>query len=1194
MRKHLAILLLSLWPLGVLAQDVAPPPEAVSPEQTARDRSYLTGLIEDNLSGAGRTVILEGFAGALSSRATFTTLTIADDQGVWLTIRDGSMAWNRAAILRGEIQINELTAAEIDLPRLPVGTAADGITPEVKPFALPDLPVSVDIGTISAKKVMLGAPLLGEAVTLSLDGTLQLAGGEGQASLNVARTDGKKGKVALKGSYGNVTRQLALDLLVEEGKGGIASGMIGLPGQPAITLAVAGAGPLDDFTAGIALSTNAQPRLTGEIGLKAVSDPKAAAGTPPERQFHATLKGDIAPLLPPEYQGFFGNQVALEATGARKPSGATSLSQLRIDSEALKVSGMLDLLPSGLPERFDLSAKIGLPNGEEVLLPLSGDKTWLRAGTLALGYDKAKSDGWTLDARLTQLRRPEAEMLSLRLGGSGRIGTPSGQAPTVGGTLTLTASGVKMADPGLDAAVGPFVTGKTVFFWQQGAPLRLPSVQAIGRGYGLNGTLSIADPSGGVTVAGKVDLHYSDLSALSTLADRPLGGAIAGQISGNYTLLTGAFDTDAQVTGQDITLGQPELDSALAGQSQISLSARRDENGLTLRALNATAKALVAQASGTLNSGASNLKATAQLPDLSVLGNGLRGKIDATAQLTEADGARLISVTGTGTGLATAQPEVNRILAGQSQFELQAEERDGRIRLQNLSLKNPQVTVGAQGVIADALRRITLSARLANAALLAPGFPGPVTLDGTVTDDGKAYAVDLAGNGPGNSRATVKGQVALDFATTDLAISGSTETALINPFIAPRAVSGPLSFDLRMRGKPGLSALSGQVQANGARLIAPTLSMTLEDLAVRADLAGGRAQISTTARLGSGGQLSLTGPVSLSAPYAGDLRVVLNRARLRDPELYDTKLSGTITVNGPLTGGARISGDLVLDDTELRVPSTGLGGIAAIPEITHRNEPAAVRETRARAGLLAETDTKTGAGKAFPLDVTVSAPRQIFVRGRGLDAELGGSLRLSGTSNDIVPIGEFNLIRGRLDVLGKRFTLNEGQVALQGAMVPWILFSATTKQGDYTITLSLEGQASEPALKITSSPELPEEEVLARLLFDRGLTNLSPLQAAQLASAVASLAGKGGEGIVAKLRSGIGLDDLDIGTDAAGNATLRAGKYLSENLYSDVAVDSGGKTEINLNLDITPNLTARGSVGSDGNSGIGIFFEKDY
>ena len=165
---------------------------------------------------------------------------------------------------------------------------------------------------------------------------------------------------------------------------------------------------------------------------------------------------------------------------------------------------------------------------------------------------------------------------------------------------------------------------------------------------------------------------------------------------------------------------------------------------------------------------------------------------------------------------------------------------------------------------------------------------------------------------------------------------------------------------------------------------------------------------------------------------------------------------------------------------------------------------------------------------------------------------------------------------------------------MQGALEPWLLFRATTKQDDYSINLTLEGAASEPELTITSSPELPEEEVLARLLFNRGLTNLSPLQAAQLASAVASLAGKGGEGIVAKLRQGFGLDDLDIGTDASGNATLRAGKYLSENIYTDVEVESSGSTAINLNLDVTSHLTARGSVDSTGDSALGLYFEKDY
>ena len=37
-----------------------------------------------------------------------------------------------------------------------------------------------------------------------------------------------------------------------------------------------------------------------------------------------------------------------------------------------------------------------------------------------------------------------------------------------------------------------------------------------------------------------------------------------------------------------------------------------------------------------------------------------------------------------------------------------------------------------------------------------------------------------------------------------------------------------------------------------------------------------------------------------------------------------------------------------------------------------------------------------------------------------------------------------------------------------------------------------------------------------------------------------------------------------------------------------------GKSRINLNLDVNDAITARGSVASDGESTIGVFYEKDY
>ena len=116
------------------------------------DRDRLTRFLEDNLSDAGRVVTVTGFAGALSSRATVRELTIADDAGIWLTLRDVVLDWNRLAVLRGNIEINELTAAEIIVARAPVALPDDMPSPEAAGFALPDLPISVRIGKIAAER----------------------------------------------------------------------------------------------------------------------------------------------------------------------------------------------------------------------------------------------------------------------------------------------------------------------------------------------------------------------------------------------------------------------------------------------------------------------------------------------------------------------------------------------------------------------------------------------------------------------------------------------------------------------------------------------------------------------------------------------------------------------------------------------------------------------------------------------------------------------------------------------------------------------------------------------------------------------------------------------------------------------------------------------------------------------------------
>ncbi len=216
------------------------------------------------------------------------------------------------------------------------------------------------------------------------------------------------------------------------------------------------------------------------------------------------------------------------------------------------------------------------------------------------------------------------------------------------------------------------------------------------------------------------------------------------------------------------------------------------------------------------------------------------------------------------------------------------------------------------------------------------------------------------------------------------------------------------------------------------------------------------------------------------------------------------------------------------------------------------------------------------------------------MRGRGLDAELGGGLTLTGTTNRIISAGRFDLLRGRLDILGKRFDLREGAILFEGDLIPYLRFVSATSTPTGEVRITIEGPADSPEVTFASTPEAPQDEVLAQLLFGRNLSQISAFQALQLASAVATLAGSGGAGIIGGLRDGFGLDDLDVTTTDSGATALRVGKYISDNIYTDVTTTSDGDAEVSLNIDLNESLTARGSVSNDGNTSIGIFFEKDY
>jgi translocation and assembly module TamB len=168
-------------------------------------------------------------------------------------------------------------------------------------------------------------------------------------------------------------------------------------------------------------------------------------------------------------------------------------------------------------------------------------------------------------------------------------------------------------------------------------------------------------------------------------------------------------------------------------------------------------------------------------------------------------------------------------------------------------------------------------------------------------------------------------------------------------------------------------------------------------------------------------------------------------------------------------------------------------------------------------------------------------------------------------------------------------------VTLVGDLDPIVNFIARTDGEGITVFVTISGRVSEIDVAFSSTPALPQDEVLSRLIFNRGVGELSPLQIARLAAAAAELAGGGGGGgPLDALRSAAGLADLDVVTDAEGNVGVQAGTYIQDNVYLGVTAGAEGQSRVTINLDVTDDLTVTGAASQNGNSSIGLFYERDY
>lgn len=1107
-------------------------------------RGLLVGFLEDTLSGDSRTVKVKGLQGALSSRATIEELTVSDDDGIWLTMRGAVLDWNRLALLNGRFSVNTLSAEEIVIARRPgTTTTPTGLpSPETAPLRVPELPVAIELGQLRVSRLILGEPVLGIPAELEVDGRLSLADGALDTRLVIARLDRASDAIRLSARFDNATRQIALDLTVSEGPGGLISAALKLPGRPPLNLTARGEGPVNDFTALVALASGGETRLSGQVRLQSAD----AVGQ--DIAFAADLGGDLTPLLPEAYRDFFGTDARFGLTGVQKATGRLEVSRFALRSDALRLAGRFAMNAAGTVETVTATGSILPARGDEVILPVSGARTAVASARFALDYDLAAGRGWTLDLNAERLKTAALLVQQARISASGPVAP--GKGNVLKGQITAALSGMGFADEALAAAAGDEVALAGGFAVTGDGALRLSGMALSGAGYSAEIDGRLGGFGSGFAVQGKARVAADDLARFSALAGRPLGGAASIGVRGTATVMSGAFDIRAEARARDLTAGIERLDALIGGETVLTLDAARGPEGVTIRAFSLQGSALSANAQGRLQSGASALTFDARLADLALLVEGDRGPLTLVGKMRQSGPMW-----------------------------------DGRVRLDGPHQSFAELT-GLVGE--DGTGKVDFRAELARLERFIPNLTGTLKAGGAATRaPGGKWTVLADAAGPAGISAKVEGTLDEVTGQTDLSATGQARLDLLNLFISPNTLEGLARFDLRLAGTPSLDGLSGEITVADATLAVPALLQRVRDMSATVTISGSRAIVITTGTLGAGGSFRLSGPIGLRPPFDSRLVLELAELGLTDNLGVTSSASGQIVFAGPLTGNGALSGQVVFGETDINLNRvSGAIGAPPIPPLLHEGESAPVRATRRRAGLIAEE--KQGNTPVISLDLRLAARDRVFVHGFGLTAEMGGNMTLRGTTAAVVPSGQITLKRGAIDLVGRKVKLTKGIISLQGNLQPYVDFETTASTSEGQATFRIAGPLNAPEIDVFAEPERPAEEALAMLLFGNRMSELSPLVIAQMAASLArmstgeSLADTAGKAVTGGEGGGSGL------------ARLLSGGYIARNVYTDFTVNTKGETELNLNLDVSDSVTLKGTVDNSGNTGIGVFFERDY
>jgi translocation and assembly module TamB len=720
-------------------------------------------------------------------------------------------------------------------------------------------------------------------------------------------------------------------------------------------------------------------------------------------------------------------------------------------------------------------------------------------------------------------------------------------------------------------------------------------------------------------LTGKLDLGAPDLTEIGQLAGSSMSGTLSAEIAldgaegrqSAQVTATGrniaaanqvaAERLDLKAVGSDL-FGTPVLDADLTLAKPVFA-----DHPLTQASLSATGP--LSALDTKLSMAGPDLNATAEA-EVTQIASGYR-----IAVQTLAASIRKIEVKNTKPAIIEIGSEATRIETVALAIE------DGTVELSGTATPDKMELTGTARYLPISLAR-----------LFAPDLPitgrvdADVQLSGTLTAPDGRFTITGKGIGPADAAQQADLQVAgalkegkldltgevrpkaggaLTFAAALASLkpdahlranaSGTLDLALVDAFLAGGAdrIKGKAQIDLAAVGTLGTPDVTGTLHLADGSYENLRYGIKLRQIAadVRAD--GSVIRIaSLTAATPDGGHVDGSGEIDLKDGIDTRLKIRTRNARLIETDLASAIIDSDLAITGNLQKRLTLGGKVKIVKADIRVPDK-------LPPSVQVIEVKEINGSGQAAQQGAAQQPQPNQTLIVALDLAVDAPQQVAVRGRGLDVELGGSLNIAGTTDRPAIEGALKLRRGSLEIEGKRLDFTEGTLIFVGGerIDPILDLTAVSRAQDLQVTAKVEGPARSPRITLSSVPEMPQDEILAHLLFSKSAGALSPFELLQLAQATADLAGVNtGPGVLDKVRKNTGLDRLSVEqAEGGGGPSLSAGRYVADGVYVGVSQGANSNSSAaTVEIEVTPHVKVESEVGTNAGSKAGINLEWDY